>query len=84
MSAATTYAGLIACALLFGLGIYAGTRAGQRRWPKLTRLAGLFQIAAFGTCYAVLRPGAGDDGATKIEAARAAARPILLEFYSNY
>ncbi|MEM6993190.1 MAG: hypothetical protein AAF721_21935 [Myxococcota bacterium] len=79
-----TYTLLTGCGVAFFGGLWLSGSGGRGRLRRLARWSGTLQIAGLVAAYLVLRPGAGDDGRSDIEAAEAAERPIFIDMYSNF
>ena len=79
-----TYGLLFGCAALLGAGFWLSGDRGAARFPKVTRFATVFQMAAIALAYGVLRPGDGDNGNVDIATARAEGKPIFVDLYSNF
>ena len=79
-----TYLLLGLCTALFVVGFWIGGRRASARFPRLSRLSIVFQIAAVVAAYLVLRPGRGADPNAAIASSMSHDQPVMLDIYSNY
>lgn len=84
MSVPVTWLLLTLCVVAFLFSLVLGARRLPRALERLRPFATVVQVAALAGAYLVLRPGAGVDGEAAVQAGVAQARPVFLDFFSNY